>query len=473
MVASEPRSQQSNKIDQDLLVINKQRQFFNEGHTLSIAYRRNQLKKLRAVIEKNEAAIFDALKADLHKPVFEAFGTELGIVYAEIDEHLYNLDKWSKPQSVGTGFFHFKASSKIYKEPLGQVLIISPWNYPFQLTINPLVGAISAGNVVVIKPSEISAHTSAIMAKIVRECFDEQYVYLIQGDKAIVDKLLTHKWDLIFFTGSTAVGKIIYEAAASKLTPVILELGGKSPCIVHEDAHLENSAKRIAWGKIINAGQTCVAPDYLYVHKDIKDKLLARIQYHITSMLGEQEELSNDYGRIVSERHYLRIVNLMKDGNILFGGKTDSSKRFISPTLITDVELSDTIMQEEIFGPLLPIITYTSIDEVISFINKRPKPLALYVFTSSNKIADEVIRRVPAGGGCINDVLWHLGNKNLSFGGVGDSGMGHYHGKFSYDSFSHSKSILNRSNLIDLPLRYPPYDKLELPILKKLFKYFG
>jgi len=451
----------------------KQQSYYRSGATLPIDFRISQLKKLRKAIEENETLIMEALSADLRKPAFEAFGTEIGILYAELDEHLKNLKSWSKPTTVRTGFFHFKAYSKIYNDPRGAVLIIAPWNYPFHLALLPLIGAISAGNVAAIKPSELAPAVSGVIAKIIGTLFSPEYISVWEGGVDTATGLLQQKWDLIFFTGSTSVGQKVYEAAAKNLTPVVLELGGKSPCIVHSDAQLENAAKRIAWGKVVNAGQTCVAPDYLYIHESVKEPFLERLRQCFTDMLGEIPENSPDYARIINEQHFDRLLSLMKNGTLYSGGISDRTTRYISPTILTDMKEEYDIMREEIFGPLLPVITYTDIKEVIGYINAHPKPLALYIFTTSDKIADKVIHYTSSGGGCVNDVMWHLGNKHLPLGGVGDSGMGVYHGRSSFDAFSHKKSFLHRSASVDLPLRYPPYNKVSLPTLKKLFKYFG
>jgi aldehyde dehydrogenase (NAD+) len=370
---------------------------------------------------------------------------------------------------VATPIIHFLSRSRIYHEPYGVVLIISPWNYPFQLTIAPLIGAIAAGNCVLIKPSEFSPATSALMAKMIAEIFDPDYLAVFQGDAEATQQILAEKFDYIFYTGSTAVGRIIMTAAARHLTPVTLELGGKSPCIVDQDARLDYGIKRIAWGKFLNAGQTCIAPDYVLVHRKIKEAFVEEMIRTIHTFYGEDPMESPDYARIINERHFNRLLRLTEKGRILSGGNSRRKDLYVAPTLIDQVSPDDPVMQEEIFGPILPLIEYDDIDEAIAFVNQRPKPLALYCFSENKQIQDRVLRETSSGGGCINDTISHIGSQELPFGGIGESGMGGYHGKVSFDTFTHQRGILFRSNLVDMPLRYPPY-RGRVSLLKVLFR---
>ncbi len=450
--------------------LEKHRQYFASNATNSIDFRLEQLKKLRNAITTNENRIMEALAADLNKTGLEAYGTEIAIVLSEIDVTVKKLKSWAKPKAVSTPMFHFIARSRIYNDPYGVVLIISPWNYPFQLLFSPLVGALAAGNCAVLKPSELTPNVSHIMAEIVHQTFERQYVSLFEGDANISQELLEQKYDYIFYTGGTNVGRIVYAAAAKHLTPVTLELGGKSPCIVHKDANINISAKRIVWGKLVNAGQTCVAPDYLFVHKSIKHELIVALKKEITAMYGENPENSPHLCRIVNDRHLKRLEKLLECGDIIVGGEVNEQTRYIAPTLIENVQPNDPVMQDEIFGPILPVMDYDNLDEVISFINSRPKPLALYVFTESNDISSKVLNETSSGSAAVNDTVAHISNGNMPFGGVGESGIGGYHGKFSFDTFSHQKSVLFRSTLIDLPLRYAPY-KLGEKFLRFLLKH--
>lgn len=446
------------------------RAYFDAGKTRDVDFRIAQLKNLKEGIRKYEPEIMASLYDDLHKPLFESYASEIGILYTEIDHVIRHLRSWASSRRVATPLIHFLSRSRIYHEPYGVVLIISPWNYPFLLAVTPLIGAMAAGNCVLIKPSELSSSTSQTIANMIGECFESDYVTVFQGEAEATKKLLEEKFDYIFFTGSTAVGRSIMTAATRHLTPVTLELGGKSPCIVHEDAGLKYGVKRIAWGKFLNAGQTCIAPDYVLIHRKIKDDFVEKMIRTIFSFYGEDPMKSPDYGRIVNERHFNRLVNLMKSGRILYGGKFLSKNLYISPTIIDQVSPDEPLMQEEIFGPLLPVIEYSDIDEAIAFINQRPQPLALYCFSEHKEIQDKVLRETSSGGGCINDTISHIGSQALPFGGVGESGMGAYHGKTSFDTFSHQRGILFRSNLVDIPLRYPPYrDRVSL--LQFIFRF--
>lgn len=449
-------------------IINEQREFFNSRKTMDIGFRIEMLKKLKAAIKENEKKILDALHHDLHKPEFEGYLIEVGGVYEELHLHINNLKKWAKPEKVGTGIKAFPGKSFVIREPYGVSLIIAPWNYPFQLLIAPLVGAIAAGNCAVLKPAHYSEATSAVIEELITGIFPPKYVSVFKGGRDVIKQLLQQRYDTIFFTGSPALGRIVMESAAKNLTPVILELGGKSPCIVDAGVNIALAAKRIAWGKFVNAGQTCICPDYLLVHSSIKDVFLQAMKGAIRDLYGENPSSSPDYGRIINKEQYERLVNLMEKQNVYLGGQCNPGDRYIAPTILTDVSPDSAVMKEEIFGPIFPMITYTSIDEVIGFVNSRSKPLALYLFSENSNTHKEVLSKISFGGGCINDTLIHAGNPNLPFGGVGNSGMGSYHGKASFEAFSHRKSILKKSTWIDLKMRYAPYNSKKLAMVKKL-----
>ncbi|WP_182005216.1 aldehyde dehydrogenase [Priestia aryabhattai] len=424
----------------------KQLSFFNSGKTKEVAFRIETLKKLRELVVRHEDDILKAVKADLNKPEMEAKRAEVGLVLSEIDFAVENLAEWAAPKEVETPSTHAGAKSYIYQDPYGLALVIAPWNYPFQLAVSPLVGAIAAGNCVVLKPSELTPHTSSLLAKMFNENFPEEYLTVVEGEVETSTALLKENFDYIFFTGSTMVGKIVAEAAAKHLTPVTLELGGKSPTIVHEDANIEEAAKRIARGKFANAGQTCVAPDYILVQRNVKDELLANLKQVVTNTYGEDVSQNLDFPHVVSEKHFDRLNSFLTNGDIVFGGKTDRSRLFIEPTVLDNISWEDNVMQDEIFGPILPVIVYDEISEIIEAIVKRPKPLALYLFSEDEAVQDHILNSVSFGGGSINDTINHMTSHYLPFGGVGDSGMGAYHGKASFDTFSHAKSILKRSN---------------------------
>ena len=445
------------------------RAFFDAGNTRDVEFRIAQLKKLKEGIRKYEPQIMAALYNDFRKPPFESYATEIGILYTEIDHAVRHIRSWSRPRRVTTPIINYLSRSRIYHEPYGVVLIISPWNYPFQLTIAPLIGAIAAGNCGLIKPSEFSPATSAIIAKMIAELFDPDYLAVFQGDAEATQQILAEKFDYIFYTGSTAVGRIIMIATARHLTPVTLELGGKSPCIVHQDVRLDYGIKRIVWGKFLNAGQTCIAPDYVLIHRKIKEAFVEEMIRTIHTFYGEEPMESPDYARIINERHFNRLLRLMEKGRILSGGNSRRKDLYIAPTLIDQVSPDDSVMQEEIFGPILPLIEYDDIGEAIAFVNQRPKPLALYCFSENKQIQDRVLRETSSGGGCINDTISHIGSQELPFGGIGESGMGGYHGKTSFDTFTHQRGVLFRSNLLDMPLRYPPY-RGRVSLLKVLFR---
>lgn len=439
-----------------LETLQKQRSFFSSHATRSISFRVTQLKKLKRVIRENQAKIEEALWKDLHKSPEEAFLTEISLVLGEIDNHIVNLKQWAKPERVSTPIHLRPSSSKIIYEPLGVALIITPWNYPFQLLMNSMIGAISGGCCSVLKPSPDAEAIAKLMEKMIAETFDEQYIRILQGGKETNTILLQQKFDVIFFTGSSRVGKVVMKAASEHLTPVVLELGGKSPCIVDAHANIDVAARRIVWGKLINAGQTCIAPDYLFAHASIKDELLTKIAREIKNMYGENIQESRYYPRIINLRSHQRLQGLLKEGSIHSGGKFDEKDLFIEPTIMDDVQKDYKIMQEEIFGPILPVLAYTHIDEAIDYINKHEKPLAFYYF-GKNKQAKYVLAKTSSGGGCINDLLMQITNHHLPFGGVGNSGLGKYHGKQSFLAFTNQRSIMTTPTWIDLRFKYVPY----------------
>lgn len=436
-------------------LVSNQKKFFRTGKTKDIDYRINALQRLRDGIKRNEHKFIDALKIDLNKSEFEAYSTEIGVILEEIRFTLRHIRSWASPQRVKTPLTLFGSSSYIYSEPYGVALIIAPWNYPFQLLIAPLIGAIAAGNCAVLKPSELTPRTSEALEQLIRELYPEEYIAVVQGGVETSQALLQEKYDTIFFTGGVSVGKIVMEASAKHLTPITLELGGKSPCIVHEDAKIKLAAKRIAWGKFLNAGQTCVAPDYVYLHHNIRDKFLKELKEAIRELYGECPINNLNYTHIVSQKHFDRLNTFLNEEKISIGGESDKANLVIEPTVLTDITWEDTIMQEEIFGPILPILEYSHISDVINGIHNHPNPLALYLFTESSIVEQKVLKSISFGGGCINDTIYHLVSPYLPFGGVGNSGIGAYHGKGSFDTFSHKKSILKQTTRFDIPLRYP------------------
>lgn len=450
-------------------LLGKQRKYFKTGATKSLAFRKARLSELKMAIKEMEGEILEALKKDLNKSSFEAYATEVGIVLEEINFMMKHMERLLKVKTVRTPITQFPSVSKIYKEPYGLVLIIAPWNYPFQLAIAPLIGAIACGNCSIIKPSNYSPATSAVIKKLISKTFSKAFVAVAEGGREVNQSLLDQKFDLIFFTGSVGVGKIVMEKAAKHLTPVILELGGKNPCIVDETADIKLAGKRIAWGKCLNAGQTCVAPDYLVVHKSVKEKLIKEIIKNTEKFYSNKQEENQDFPKIITRKHFVRLKNLIQTGEIVYGGDCNEQTNQISLTIMDHVTWEDEVMKEEIFGPILPIIEYENPEEFISLINNRPKPLALYLFTKSKKMELKIIKEVSYGGGCINDTIIHLATSYMGFGGVGESGMGEYHGTASIEAFSHRKSVLKKSNLIDIPLRYPPYQN-HLKWLKKIMK---
>lgn len=436
-------------------LVAKQQSYFRSEITKDLAFRLEALQKLRTAIKNNEQNLMDALKADLNKSEFDAYSSEIGFVLEELRFTIKHLRSWVNPKRVKTPLTHIGSASYIYSEPYGVTLIIAPWNYPFQLAVAPLIGAIAAGNCAVIKPSELTPKTSELLGKIISELFSEEYITVVQGGVETSQALLDESFDYIFFTGSVPVGKVIMEAAAKNLTPVTLELGGKSPCIVHEDANIKLAAKRIAWGKFTNAGQTCIAPDYLYIHTNIKDQFLQQFRETTIELYGQQPLNNPNFTRIVSQRHFDRLTNFLDDGKLFMGGKSNKDKLTIEPTVLTNLTWEAPIMQDEIFGPILPVLEYSNLDDVIEGIHRHPKPLALYIFTESNNIQQEVLNSVSFGGGCVNDTVYHFASPYLPFGGVGNSGIGAYHGKGNFDTFSHNKSVLKQTTLFDIPFRYP------------------
>lgn len=448
-------------------MLHTQRAYFQTGDTKDVEFRIRQLKKLYQWITVHEQEIMDALYMDLNKSNFEAYATEIGIVKEEIRYALKHLRKWAAPKRVPTPITQFPSKSFIYPEPYGIVLIMSPWNYPFQLTIAPLVGAICAGNCAVVKPSAYSPHTTKVMADMLRELFQEKYIAVVEGGRQENQALLNEKFDYIFFTGSVNVGKYVMEKASAHLTPVSLELGGKSPCIVDETADLKLAAKRIVWGKFLNSGQTCVAPDYILVQNSVKDKLVRYMEKYIRKMFGKDPMQNPDYPKMINEKHFNRVLGLTERAHVVCGGGSDVDMLKIEPTVLDQVTWESPVMQEEIFGPLLPVLTFYDIEEAIQMVNARPRPLALYYFTKDKQREATMLKQVSYGGGCINDTIVHLATSHMPFGGVGNSGMGGYHGKDSFDTFTHKKSIMKKSVLLDIPIRYAPF-KNKLNILKKL-----
>ncbi len=435
-----------------------------------IGYRKEILKRLLNAIIVHEDEIISALKADFHKPEFETVVTETSYVISDLKHTIKNLSRWAQPKRVFPFVVNIPSSDYIYKEPYGKVLVISPWNYPFQLALCPVIAAVAAGNQVVLKPSELTPNTAEIIQKIIAKVFAINQVEVIQGDASVATQLLSQRWDYIFFTGSVAVGKIVAKAAAQHLTPVTLELGGKNPCIVDETANLQIAAKRIVWGKFINAGQTCIAPDYILVHQKSKAQFIQYLKEEITQAYGDNPEISPDYARIINAKNWTRLVEMIESDKVIFGGKFNSETNYLAPTLIEENNLDSLIMQDEIFGPLLPIVTYHNESEIDTIISKYEKPLALYVFSERNYFCDEIISKHSFGGGCINDTMVHFSNNKLPFGGVGHSGIGAYHGQLSFDVFSHHKAVVKKATWIDLPLRYAPY-KGKLTIVKKILNW--
>ncbi len=452
-------------------ILENQRKYLSDIGTIDVNQRIDNLRKLKKVIKKYEDEIIDALNKDLGKHIFESYSNEVGFVYGSIDFAIKNLKSWTKVIKVKNDAAQIPGKSYIYRSPYGQVLIIGPYNYPFQLTIEPLIGAIAGGNTVIIKPSEYATATEAIIEKIIKETYEEKYIGVVTGDYKVNSKLLDLQFDYIFFTGSVNVGKIVMEKASKHLTPVTLELGGKSPVIVDNTAHLKISAKRILWGKLTNAGQTCVAPDYILAHEHIYDDFIYELKNTIKDFYGEDIKNNKEFGRIINSKHMNRLNNILeKDKDkIIVGGEVDFEQRYISPTIMKDVTLDDAVMEDEIFGPILPVIKYNEMEDLKYYISKHKNPLALYVFSEDEEFCEDVITRFSFGGGCVNDTISHVASAHLPFGGVGTSGMGNYHGKASFDTFTHAKSIVKKSTKIDLKLVFPPY-KEKVNLIKKIMK---
>ncbi len=454
-------------------LVKNQREFFYSQKTLPVKFRKEQLEKLYAEIKKNEKEILRALKQDLNKSEFEGYATELGIVYEEIRTMIKHVKKLAKPKMHKTPIVHFPSTTYTHYDPFGCVLIMSPWNYPFQLAMNPLIGAIAAGNCVLVKPSNYSPATSSIIKKLL-SIFDENYIGVVEGGRDVNTELLEQKFDYIFFTGSPVVGHLVMEKAAKYLTPITLELGGKSPCIVDKTAKIDLTAKRITWGKLLNSSQTCVAPDYILVHESVKNELVAGIKKWIKIFYGENPHENSEYPKIINQHHFNRISALIESSKndsklAVSGGSVNSSTLQIEPTIVENATWESAVMQEELFGPIFPIIPFTTIDEAIQQINANPKPLALYLFTTAKEVEQKVLTTTYYGGGCINDTIIHLANSNVPFGGVGNSGMGKYHGKESFYTFSHTKSILKKGNWLDVNIRYAPYNG-KMRLLKMFLK---
>ena len=443
--------------------LQKQRAYFHSGATLALPLRKQMLRRLASAMHQYENKLTDALWQDLHKSYEEAYLTELSIVYAEIRHHMKGMRRWAKAERCASPVAIMPATSKVVKQPLGNTLIIAPWNYPVQLLLNPLVGAISAGCTAMLKPSPYVPNVSRVLSEMIRATFPDEYIAIVEGNREVNKMLLAERWDLIFFTGSPSLGKMVMEAAAKTLTPVILELGGKSPCIIDKDANLAVAAKRIAWGKALNAGQTCIAPDYLIIHEDVKEEFLSLLVKEWENLLGKDPQQTQHFVRIVNDKAMDRLIAYLNDGKVYHGGKYDKAKRYLSPTILTDVSPESPVMQEEIFGPIFPVITFKQIEEVIAFVTKREKPLALYYF---GKKGDYILQHTISGGTCINDVIMHIVNGNMPFGGVGNSGMGSYHGKESFMTFSHRRSVVSTPTFVDMPFRYMPYKLFAL--IKKL-----
>ncbi|MBD0849677.1 aldehyde dehydrogenase [Maribacter arenosus] len=450
-------------------ILKKQCEFFLTQQTKDVSFRKNALKRLQKEIVAREDDICDAIYADFKKPKFETLAAETQFVLAELKLVLKSLNLWARPDRKSATLMNWPSSDWIYKEPYGTVLIIAPWNYPFQLAIAPLIGAIAAGNTAVIKPSEATPNTSRVIAEIITTVFPKEHVAVVEGGVEVSRQLLAEKWDYIFFTGSTRVGQIVYENAAKHLTPVTLELGGKNPCIVDDTASIALAAKRIVWGKFLNAGQTCIASDYILVHKHVKDKLIDALKQKIIEAYGENMEASPDYSRTVNLGHYSRLKSMLKGEEIIFGGESNDEDNYLSPTLVNEPRMDSKLMAGEIFGPILPIIAFETEDDIRRHIMRYGKPLATYVFSNKRKFQKKIINTYSFGGGAINDTVIQITNKKLPFGGVGASGIGAYHGKTSFDIFSHQKAIIKKAIWLDAPLRYPPYN---LPMkIVKMIKY--
>ena len=449
-------------------VLSAHQTFFDRGATLSLEARLGTLNRLKTVIKRYESRIIDALRKDLNKPEAEAYISEVGFVLDEIKMAEKSLKKWMAPKRIKTPMTMSPARSYTQSEPLGRVLIVSPWNYPFQLLIGPMVGAIAAGNVMTLKPSEMSVETTNLIVEMIKENFDESLISIFEGGADVSKALMDKPWAHIFFTGSTAVGRLVAGAAAKNLSPVTLELGGKSPVIIDQSAKLKIAAKRTVWGKFFNAGQTCIAPDYVLIHESLKDAFVQEAAKAVKALFGQDPEASPDFGRIINKKHFDRLVNLLPNANTLVGGTTSRDSLYISPTIVDGVGLDHPVMKEEIFGPILPVIAFNQIEEVFTIVRSMDRPLALYLFAESKEIQSRIFEQISFGGGCINDTIMHCANTNMPFGGVGGSGVGASHGKAGFDAFSHQKSVMVNPTMIDMPLRYQPYSGWKLKLFRAL-----
>lgn len=452
-------------------LINEQKIYFLTGETKSLAFRKKMLLNLKSELIKNEQNIIDALYADFKKPVFESVLSETGLVLSELDLTIKKLNSWAKPKKVFPSFLNFPSTDTIYYEPYGTVLVIAPWNYPYQLSILPVIGAIAAGNTVVLKPSELTPNTSKIVEKIITTVFNETFVSVVQGDAKVAQDLLKEHWDYIFFTGSVNVGKIVAQAAAHFLTPTTLELGGKNPCVIDETANIKLTAKRITWGKFFNGGQTCIAPDYIIIHNSIKQQFIEALRNEITVSYSSNPQASSDFARIINSSNFLRLTKMLKNENVIIGGEINEESLFIAPTIIDEPSLESEVMKNEIFGPILPILSYTNEEDIRKIILRFNKPLSLYVFSTNRTFSKKMISTYSFGGGAINDTVIHFANPKLPFGGVGSSGTGAYHGKHTFYTFSHQKAIVKKGNWLDIPVRYAPY-KGKTKLIKLFLKYF-
>lgn len=452
-------------------IIQAQRAFFYEGNTFPIEFRKVALIKLKKLLDAYQEELIQAIHSDFKKSEYETILTEIAMIKLELRKHISNLKKWSKPQKVRASILNFPSTDYIYKQPFGVVLIISPWNYPLLLAIQPLISAIAAGNCVVLKPSEVSSNTSAVIAKMINDNFPTEYISVILGDVEKTTEILENKFDKIFFTGSTAVGKIIQEKAAETLTPTVLELGGKSPCVITKSANLEIAAKRITFGKFVNAGQTCIAPDFIWIDESIKDDFLIILKRTIVDFYGDEIESNPDFPRIINKKQFARLKQYLDNGKLYFGGKSNSNTNYIEPTILDEISFTDSIMKDEIFGPILPVLTFKNLAEVVNHNHENEKPLAMYLFSTDHTEIKNFMTQTQFGGGCVNDVLSHIINDKVPFGGFGSSGLGNYHGKFGFDAFVHFKSVVHRKNWLDFKIKYAPYAK-KSGIIKKLLSRF-
>ncbi|WP_034059145.1 aldehyde dehydrogenase [Lacinutrix jangbogonensis] len=451
-------------------LLQSQKEYFKTGETKNVAFRKQVLKHLKTELIKRENEIIEALAKDFKKPAFESVLTETTVVLSDLDLMIKNLSKWAKPKRVIPALLNFPSTDRLYSEPFGQTLIIAPWNYPYQLAIAPMVAAIAAGNTVLLKPSELTPNTSALLKSIIDTVFKPEHVSVTEGGVAVSTELLAQRWDYIFFTGSVNVGKIVAKAAAEHLTPLTLELGGKNPCIIDETANIKLTAKRIVWGKFLNAGQTCIAPDYILIHHSKKEAFYKAMQIEIDKAYSNNPSTSKDFCRIVNDMNFKRLAKMLDNEKCIIGGQTDAKIRYIAPTLIDEPQMDSEVMKDEIFGPILPVLSYKNEAEIETTIHKYEKPLSLYVFSTNSAKAGKIIEKYAFGGGCINDTVIHFANHRLPFGGTGNSGIGAYHGKLSFDTFSHKKAVVKKGNWLDLPVRYAPY-KGKLSFIKKVFKW--